>query len=125
MSEPALCYGVNIGRIPEGRRHFPEGVVDGSGQLNAAELYDNLAEGLKVFTRIDGFTMSQEGYDPCHVHIGQRITSTYRGDQECESFDVAEIARLRQNPSALIRKLKKVGLEVKPRELALYVVPGN
>lgn len=139
MHYPELFYGVNVGRIQKDKRHFPESIVGEFGDLNTEVLGEIVSkEGLELFVGdnegYSDFGLDSDSYEDGTVHIGQKIKSTYgcnhkvdgksSGGSECTFFDVKQIIDLRQNPSKLIAKLKKIGLDVNPNELALYGISG-
>lgn len=128
---------MNIGRIPKKRINFPEGVIRVDGRIDFGEL-EGLVSKIGLFTFIgddvkcSDFGLGRESYDRDSIQIGLKINSTYDSDtkvdgkhakiKECTFFDVNQIIALRQNPSELIAGLKEIGLDVMPKELALYGV---
>lgn len=130
--EPVLIYGVNMGRIPKTRIHFSEGVINKDGFLDLTAL--NVHAGIENLTVLSN-SDAQDFYNPNEldklqigVQIGMalvpglRLHNKKRYEDEARFFDVDQIVALRQNPSGLIKRLKKVGLDVNPAELTLYGV---
>jgi len=129
MDYPELFYGVNLERIPKRRMRFTKGILVGEYRVDVNELrFIASKQELEIFLSDEEGSEGVRDFDV--VHIGQLIRSTYvyenkiggkkRFSEECAFFDINQILRLRQNPSRLIDKLKRVGLIVKPKELCLY-----
>ena len=134
MNFPILFYGVNLARIPEERRNFPKEVTSGEGAMRTLNLeaLEELVEkhGLETFFSDDCDYIEYEV-----AHVGVQIKNNYvEGEvveseqrvffEECVRFDRKQIIDLYKNPSELLKRMKKIGLDVKPEELALYGYVG-
>lgn len=142
MSEyPQLFYGINLDRIPKERRNLPSEVIIPEAypepeRINAERLEGLVQkEGLKLFVTGEEYGSLVEeggGYDYEQVHIGISIKDNYvqgtrvdgkqRFYEEFVMFDIGQILILKKNPSNLIKKLKRIKLNVSQKDLALYGV---
>lgn len=127
MSSPyyaTLFYGINIGRVPRERRNLPKEVFD-KDEINI-DVLEELISKYELNSFVDEYEIPTEAT----VHIGETIRSAFvygknmgkksRIEGELPFFDIEHIINLRNEPSTLIAKLKKIGLEVRPEDLCLY-----
>ncbi|MBI5804160.1 hypothetical protein HY450_02860 [Candidatus Pacearchaeota archaeon] len=137
MEYPILLYGINLGLIPEERRKLSSEVIMEDEIANPKELEKIVSDAklslLLIGEGHHGVLSDDIGYEFKEVKIGILIRSNsdfyggvggnesfFNSDDEGLVFDLNQILELKQNPSELISKFRKLGLDVKPEELYLY-----
>jgi len=105
-----LFYGISLERIPL-KRNSIAGI-----DLEQLESLLNKS-GIKVFIK--------EQYMPYrdrHVHVGTPIKeSSQQTYEEYGSYNTNQIVKLEQDPSELIAKLRKIGIDAKKEDFRLYI----
>lgn len=135
---PVLFYGVKLGDLPRSRCNLPPNVrmnfidlEDPDYSVKIRALGKHVSErDLEIMINEDGSLLggiilpSRDLYSLEEIYVGNYLNGSVERENTLEpgvvKFNFHKVKRIINNPSVLIKKLNKLGLEVKIKELRLY-----